>query len=226
MDKYYRATSHLGSVSGSGMPGSMTPSGRVAALYRLWQMVGRPYEFVDIGSHSGVMLLLARGIGAALAVGLEYNDGSALGHVFEAFQKKGEKYSVAASTVANNFDTAVGPRRDGQEMLKSLPSIQSVGSKLPIAVYAFCDGFPPQDRKHMFQLVASNHKVKAVMCSPGKARGDPYNSAERILTALNKEAKAARLPRFERDGEQVVSMQGSGAKKTVIFYRRCLHKDL
>ncbi len=142
--------------------------------------------------------------------------------MYKAFLKIGEKHGVAASTVANHFDTPVGPREDGKKVLKRLPSLQSKGSMLPIGVYAFCDGFPPKDREHLFQLVAANCKVKAFMCSPSKAGGDPYTTSASILDALNKAALRASQRPFEEHGRLVVALQQSSVQKTVFFFRRCM----
>lgn len=196
----------------------MGPQHRTKALTEFWEMLGRPYEFVDVGSHNGVMLLLARGAGAALAVGLEVTKDTGAGCVFEQFCALGEKYGIPECTVANYFSTPVGPRCDGQEKLRSLPTLQAPGSMLPVGVFSFSAGMNPADRQHMFELVAGNAKVKAFMCCLGQAAGDPYPSTDAILDALNQ--AVATLPRFKLHKVLRVAMQGSQEKKRVAFFQR------
>lgn len=207
--------------SGEGMPGAMNAGCRLKVLQSFWDIIGREYEFVDVGANSGVMLLTARGMGASLAVGLEVR--SALGPqpVYDAFCKAGSRHNVAVEgTVANFFETAVGPRPSGQEMLKTLPSLQREGgSVLPVGVYCFSDGFSEGDREHLFFLVASNSNVRAFMCSPGLGKGDRFSKARAILAALNQAASACCTAPFKHHSQLAVKMEGGSQKTVHMFYR-------
>ena len=205
--------------TGEGMPGALTPGCRVKVMKKFWEIIGRGFEFVDVGANSGVMLFTARGMGAALAVGLELQDECGPGTVYSTFCEAGRRHGFAGETVANHFSTVVGPERKGKEQAKSLPSLQSADSMLPVGVYSFCDGVPDADRQHMFQLVATNSNVRALMCSPGKARGDPFSTKEMILRALNQAAQAADTRLFAWHSQLSVTMEG-GTGKTVHFFHR------
>lgn len=72
----------LGGGQTVGVDGTLTLDGKVQVLQVFWDLIGRGYEFVDMGASSGVMLLMARAMGANLAVGIEVRS-TGLDHVFK-----------------------------------------------------------------------------------------------------------------------------------------------
>ena len=149
-----------------------------------------------------------------------------------------EKGGAAASSVHITFNADIG-KQSSLELAAQLP--ESV-SKLPIAVYAFCDVFSADNRQKMFQLVRGDSRMQVIMCSPGKGKHDMFSNAGAILAALNVAARAARLSelkrvvllgficmrgppgagglKLDRDGNVIVRMKGSGSQKTLYVFSR------
>lgn len=239
-----------------GMPGACGGDGPKLVLSVIWRLLLRPYALLDIGASSGRMLFLARAMGAMHCMGLEVQgdleaarrrpiSGSkakeggvkegGLRTVYRAALALLEKSGAAASSVHITFNADIG-KQSSLELAAQLP--ESV-SKLPIAVYAFCDVFSADNRQKMFQLVRGDSRMQVIMCSPGKGKHDMFSNAGAILAALNVAARAARLSEFkrvvllglrgppgagglklDRDGNVIVRMKGSGSQKTLYVFSR------
>jgi predicted RNA methylase len=81
----------LGFTSGQGIAGTLS-RGSCVRMFNLVTNVlnSRPYEFVDIGAGTGVMVMLSFAFDAIYACGVEYQP-SSLGFVFDAARHSLEK---------------------------------------------------------------------------------------------------------------------------------------
>lgn len=65
---------------------------------------------------------------------------------------------------------------------------------MPVGVYAFCDGWGEKDRVALFQMVGKAGKARVFVCSPGKGKGEHFNTPERVLAEINVGAAEAGHP--------------------------------
>lgn len=235
--------------AGGGMPGTCRGDDPKLVLDVFWQLLLQHYALLDIGASSGRMLFLARAMGAAHCMGLEVQGGmeatrrglkgqgekeGGLQHVYNQALAKLEARGVCASSVCIRFGADISQ----QSSLPDAAPLPEPVSSLPVAVYAFCDGFHPDHRQKMLQLVGRDRRVQVLMCSPGMGKGDQLQNADAILKALNGAARLAGLPRFkrvvlscflrpdvrvrtlDRQGNLLVHMKGSGSVKTLYTFSR------
>jgi hypothetical protein len=195
-----------GEVKGGagGMSGTASRGGLRRILAEIASHVEGYHEFVDIGAGDGVVLAAALAFMAMFAFGIEIKDEG------QACVWKGAQSKVLVPW-------GIEERRCGLTFGKSitqcskLPSLQG-SAGLPVCVFAFCDGFVPKDRAHMFHLVGANGQVQVFMCSLGMAGGDPFSTAKAVLTALNASSRA--LPKFRHIKQPIkIQMFASPSKK-------------
>jgi hypothetical protein len=230
MRHYNSDVGQLGAGQSFGMDGTATSEDKRRILNQFWELMGGEYEFVDMGASSGVMLFMARAMGAGLAVGIECRS-SGLVHVFDlareiasgqAALKRGRKkefldegHCISASSVHLGFGQAVGRASPTGEwsVVDKLPSLQEEGSSMPVGVFAFCDGWAEEDRVQLFQMVGKASAVRVFMCSPGKGTGEVYTTPEKVLAAMNAAASAQQLPLFSLHSKLHVHMARAKACK-------------
>ena len=200
-------------MSGTANRGSL---GRILHVIRTC-MGGKPYELVDVGAGSGIVLAAAFCYGAKLAKGIELKK-SGQADVFLQFQRILEKYDVDSRRADVQYGVDV-------IKCKKLPSLQpefGPGYVMQKAVYFFCDGFHPGDRAHLFSLVGKDALVRVLVSSCGKAARDRYSKPCKILRDLNEAGRAADLPMFSYYYRFRIKMFGSGAQKTLHVFVRNL----
>lgn len=190
-----------GGMAGTANVGSLQT---ILGTIRRYQ-AGRDFEVFDAGLGSGVVAVAAMAYGASFASGIECKDEGGA-DVMEGGVRILERHGVHRSKVQGMFDAPVS-RFEGA----SLPFI----GKVSRAVYAFCDGWKPNDRVILFWLVGADALVTLFICSPGKAENDPFRRPEQILAALN---TAAAAPRWAFVEQLAVRMFGSQAGKQLFVF--------
>jgi hypothetical protein len=223
---YYKRNGDLGGEA-MGMAGTATPHGKAKVFAALRKYISRGYEFVDMGAGSGVMLFLALCEGAELAVGVEVRS-AGYDSVFNGALKLLSQ-RVSPTTIRLDLGCGVGvPTRIEcmYRVIDKLPTLQQGGQDLPVVVFAFSEGFNEMDRRHLYQLVGQDRRVRLFICSKGAGSKDKYRKAGVILKELNEAADEAGLPHFslpEAKLDQVlkVSMVGSGSQKSLLVLLRC-----
>jgi hypothetical protein len=216
----------LGVSGGEGMPGSLALPDMPKVLSEVRTLMGgKPYEFHDVGAADGIMVLSSLASGASYAYGIELQGPiqrrevrlPGQQHVFEqckAFLERSGHIPKGVAGVEYGID--VGK----VDVSTGLPRAPGAPPSLPRAVFAFCDGFAPSDRQHMFEVVAKDPSVKLFICCPGRATGEEFKAAFPIQQALNKACPEPGVFLHVKDVK--VRIYGSSAKevkKLFFFYR-------
>ena len=203
----------LGFTGVGGIAGTMS-FGSVHLIFNaICEIIGnQPYEFIDLGAGTGVMVMMSFAFGAVYACGVEYQP-SSLGFVFDAARDAASKsLGICIDSTMIKFDTNIS----------SLGKIITLSSNtlLPQIVFCFCDGWNEYEREHVFHLISISSRVKIFICSTGKGAGDKFSTPISILNALN--ASLGISTKFAYDRHLAVKMYGHrGAKKTIrVFVRQ------
>lgn len=221
----YSSVRGLGVSNEGGMPGSLALTDMPRVLREVQTfMGGKPFELHDVGAADGIMVLASLASGASYAYGIELQGPTprrgeesppGLQLVFEQCKASLEQGGHIPQGVAGvQYGVDVGK----VDASLGLPRAPGAPPSLPRAVFAFCDGFPPSDRAHLFKVVGKDPSVKLFICSPGRAAGDEFKTAFAIQQALNQACPEPDV--FVHVKDVRVKVFGSGEHKKLLFFYR------
>lgn len=210
-------TSELGRLDprvGGGVSGTVTIAGVRTVFATIRELFKGRFCFIDIGAHTGRMLLLSvsRTPGnAVMASGIELEPANVSGHIFNAFRTRHNSERVASIEYGEDIAEQDSLPHCGQT---------AMSRGLHKVVFAFDDGFNTEDRQAMYALVAADRRVKVFFTTRQRSQGAIFTRPERVLEDLNDNEQTKP---FSFHKALNLNMSGSGEHKTMwCFYRKRL----